>query len=281
MQPVLYILDPAAAAPYVSVPAASRGDSKKKPLIVLLGWVNAQDRHLAKYSTELAAHGYSSVRAIQPTPTGFSAFQSSRDAWAQQLLARVAADHPHKRVVLYAFSNGGAWVVESTWLLVTAADRLQQLRRTRWRHRYLPQQQQVTLPRIAGIIFDSCPAYMHWAAGMEAIQSTLAPLQRVLTVALYLFVYLPLTWLLTGYRPARFWRHMQEFSFRGDPPELYLFSHTDRLCDAGRLQELMALRRNRGAHVTSVSWPDSPHVAHARAYPADYWQAVLGFLQKL
>jgi hypothetical protein len=107
--------------------------------------------------------------------------------------------------VLYAFSNGGAWVVESTWLLVTEADRLQQLRRTRWRHRYLPQQQQVTLPRIAGVIFDSCPAYMHWAAGMEAIQSTLAPLQRVLTVALYFFVYLPLTWLLTGYRPTQFW----------------------------------------------------------------------------
>jgi hypothetical protein len=34
MQPVLYTLDPAAAAPYTFVPAASRGDSKKKPLIV-------------------------------------------------------------------------------------------------------------------------------------------------------------------------------------------------------------------------------------------------------
>lgn len=108
--------------------------------------------------------------------------------------------------MLYAFSNGGAWMVESTWLLMSEADRLQQLRRTRWRRRYLPQQQQqVVLPRIAGIIFDSCPAYMHWSAGVEAIQSTLAPLQRVLTVALYLCVYLPLTWLLTGYRPARFW----------------------------------------------------------------------------
>lgn len=77
-------------------------------------------------------------------------------------------------------------MVKSTWLLLSEADRLQQLRRTRWHHRYLPQQQlQVVLPHIAGVIFDSCPAYIHWSAGVEAIQSALAPLQQVLTVALY------------------------------------------------------------------------------------------------
>jgi Eukaryotic protein of unknown function (DUF829) len=57
---------------------------------VLCGWVNSQDKYLAKYSTLLAAHGYSSLRTIQPTGTGFSLFEAGRRKWAANILSFVS-----------------------------------------------------------------------------------------------------------------------------------------------------------------------------------------------
>jgi Eukaryotic protein of unknown function (DUF829) len=57
---------------------------------VLCGWVNSQDKYLAKYSALLAAHGYGSLRTIQPTGTGFSLFEAGRREWAVNILSFVS-----------------------------------------------------------------------------------------------------------------------------------------------------------------------------------------------
>lgn len=59
---------------------------------------------------------------------------------------------------------------------------------------------------------------------------------------------------------------------------LYLYSDDDHLCDAGKLKQLIAARRAAGRAVVEKRWQQSRHVAHLRAHPEEYRQAVLGFL---
>lgn len=77
---------------------------------VLMGWVGAQrDGALLKYAELLAAHGYSSVRSVQPTATAFSPLAGGRQRWALGMMAflQQQALWPQRRLVFYAFSNGG------------------------------------------------------------------------------------------------------------------------------------------------------------------------------
>lgn len=86
------------------------------PPQVLMGWVGAQrDGALLKYAELLAAHGYSSVRSVQPTGTAFSPFAGGRRRWALAMLSFLEKQGlwPQRRLVFYAFSNGEQDLVQS------------------------------------------------------------------------------------------------------------------------------------------------------------------------
>ena len=91
------------------------------PLLqVLLGWVGAnRDSALLKYAELLARHGYPSVRSVQPTPVAISPFEAARRRWALALLGFLEQHSlwPQRQLVLYCFSNGGAFVVEQLLLI--------------------------------------------------------------------------------------------------------------------------------------------------------------------
>ena len=66
-----------------------------------------------------------------------------------------------------------------------------------------------------------------------------------------------------------------------EAPTLYLFSDDDELCDAQKVSELVAARRQRGtcAEVRVMRWGVSQHVGHVRKHPEEYTAALLGFLK--
>ena len=85
-----------------------------------MGWVGAQrDGALLKYAEYLAEQGYPSVRSVQPTPIAFAPLDLPRRCWALAMLwsLEVAGLWPQRQLVLYSFSNGGAFVVEQLQLL--------------------------------------------------------------------------------------------------------------------------------------------------------------------
>lgn len=99
---------------------------------VLMGWVGAtRDGALLKYAELLAKAGYSSCRSVQPTDVAFSPFDSTRRAWAVALLTYLKRQQlwPQRRIILYAFSNGGAFVVEQLLNLAETEPRC-----VEWRH---------------------------------------------------------------------------------------------------------------------------------------------------
>ncbi len=115
-----------------------------------MGWVNCDHKYLAKYSELLSKSGYSSLRTIQPTFTGFSVAEAPRRLWASNILNYLLERHKVKRrygsvtlqlpyacarhkkvntesfcrsIVFWQFSNGGCWVFEQIVALVQAQAR--------------------------------------------------------------------------------------------------------------------------------------------------------------
>ena len=62
---------------------------------------------------------------------------------------------------------------------------------------------------------------------------------------------------------------------------LYLFSADDPLCDAAKLDALVASRRQAGADVAATRWERSQHVGHLVQHYKEYSAALLGFLHSL
>lgn len=85
-----------------------------------MGWVGAErDGALLKYAQLLAEVGYASVRSVAPQAVLFSPLAGGRRRWALGLLRFLGARGlwPQRRLVLFAFSNGGAFIVEQLLLL--------------------------------------------------------------------------------------------------------------------------------------------------------------------
>lgn len=197
-----------------------------------------------------------------------------RRAFAARLLAFLGSPGvlpPSRPLLLYFFSNGGAFVHEQLLACL----------------REDPPARHAAVHRaVAGTAFDSAPAAIR-TAGAAHLFSQMSPVAALRPVLRLAFLGLVRLFGLLGGRfaacvgPQRadaFWAAMAGAPVRGGAPELYLFSDDDPLCDAEALAELVEARRRAGASVTAVRWPVSEHVGHFRCHPAEYEAAVERFL---
>lgn len=63
------------------------------------------------------------------------------------------------------------------------------------------------------------------------------------------------------------------------PRSLYVYSEDDPLCDAARLDQLIASKRAAGADVAALRWQRSRHVAHLLQHYKEYTAAPSDFLR--
>lgn len=158
---------------------------------VLCGWVGCQDRFLRKYSELLNEAGYPTVRSICPKSAIFWPFEGRRRAWAADLLRFVdlaSGAGSERPLVLYAFSNGGAFVAEQVDALVggTAAP-FAHLR-----------------PRLAGVAFDSAPAYLLPSSGARALGEGQPAVARA-ALALLFYLIMAVTLVVDPRRARNYW----------------------------------------------------------------------------
>jgi dienelactone hydrolase len=251
------------AGPFTALaPAAPAPDA---PVVALMGWAGAGDRALGKYAALLAARGFPTVRSALPLGRLFAPSEAPRRAWAAAL-ADFLADAvgvPPRRVVLYAFSNGGGFVVEQLSLLAATE-----------RYSWLG-------PAVAGVVFDSAPGYMSAALAARVADEASPPGSwRRAALRARLAASRVLTPLLTGDRPRLYWARMRALAFGAAPPPplLFLYSADAPLCDAARLEALIGEHRAAGRRVRAVRWAVSKHVGHLARHRAEYEAALLGFL---
>jgi len=242
-----------------------RNATDKTPLVVLLGWMGCKHQVLTKYSNFLEDAGYPTVRAILPTSLVFSLNVSPRRTWTADLLKFIAVIQkgcPARPVIFYAFSNGGAFVVEQ----------LSQLfhdKKDWW-------QNQDCNP-VRALIFDSAPCYLHVSSGAKAFGEGKTCLLRWLFVALFIGS-ICITSVVDPFRHSNFWRTMAT-AFPA-APVLHLYSADDHLCDVQELETLIARKKAAGYDLTAVRWETSKHCGHLRCHPMEYKASVLQFLSR-
>ena len=258
------------AAPVFVETLPATGLSMDTPIVSIAGWLGAQDRHLAKYAETFNSLGAAVIHSTMPTADVFSPFDSGRHRHAVAALEAAESlrtrDGGYRRMYWVFFSNGGAWV----WIAMQS--QLAQGCAFEAHGRAL-----------AGVAFDSAPAYMHLLTGGRALTEGMKEPARSLAFAL--FVIFAGMWhivaTLTGtssWTPwVRFWPLLKEA--RTPPKEVYVFCEDDHLCDAHKLRELIAIRKARpGADVSVTYFKSSKHVGHLRQHQHEYLQTMVALL---
>ncbi|DBA69073.1 TPA: hypothetical protein ACH3X2_013233 [Trebouxia sp. C0005] len=228
-----------------------------------MGWVNCDHKYLAKYSELLSKIGYSSLRTIQPTFTGFSIAEAPRRLWASNILNYLLERQKVQRrsIVFWQFSNGGCWVFEQIITLVQVQARYEPIKNA-----------------MAGLIFDSAPCVMTITSGRAAIsEGTSFPIKQLLQAAFLVMTLL--TFAFVGNTSKRFWNRMLDEKLA--VPRLYFYSTDDQLCDAKELETLLDKKQQQGLDVRVKRWDKSAHCAHLRKHPDEYIAEVQAFLTKV
>eukprot|EP01024_Parvocaulis_polyphysoides_P073411 TRINITY_DN9445_c1_g1_i3.p2 TRINITY_DN9445_c1_g1~~TRINITY_DN9445_c1_g1_i3.p2 ORF type:complete len:290 (-),score=30.39 TRINITY_DN9445_c1_g1_i3:995-1810(-) len=230
-----------------------------KGVVVLMGWLGSQYRHLQKYSDVLSGMGWNSLRTIPPSYYLLTSFQAQLP-YASDILDLILQTGLHtnnRKIVLMAFSNNGSVVIEKFNTLL-------------FEEKYSP-----ILKSVVGIVFDSAPAFMHVMAAANAFRAaaTNFVLGWIIAIMVMLFA-----GVMYPYRSKQFWKCVGEVL--PGKPYLYLYSMDDTLTDALKLEELIEEQKSK-TKVTTKKWERSIHCTHLVQHKEEYVQALKNFLDSL
>lgn len=264
-------------------------------LVVVCGWAGSQERHLEKYKSlvETVIANVSKARRSSrlswknigrqtvldgspkvvticgslPVEYIFSPLEWPRRTWTRDTILKEMERHViandaggvQTKIILYAFSNGGGFVVEQLYKILLEQDTLG------------------LKERIKGLIFDSAPGYdrggrmgkrvlqevmgtTHWYSrfGIEIVHSCQRALARMLSPE----------------RQDVYWSIMRDINWC---PILYVYSEDDHLCDPDMLYALIMEKIKRGHKVKQVCWEESQHCGHYVKHTNAYRNAVEDF----
>lgn len=245
------------------------------PLVVVCGWYGALDKHVLKYTDVMKSWGCATLRTIMPGHLVFSPLSAGRSAYARDLLAATRAareEHNLTDAPLYFMfmSNGGCWL----WASINDDGLMR------------PDGPFADLgAAAAGVVFDSCPAFMTLTSGAAVLSLGKPLLLRLLVPLLFYLAAVGMGVMsllsvgsLAGIPPRVFWRAVRRAPRRR---ELYLFSDSDLLCDADKVAELIDERRRLDPEVPIevVRWKVSRHCTHLVDAREEYERTLRAFLR--
>ncbi|KAL6062128.1 hypothetical protein QOT17_012378 [Balamuthia mandrillaris] len=266
--------------------SSSFSTSGTTPLVVTIGWLGCQPRHLQKFTGWYQAQGCDTLAYIPTIATMLTPSLGQRraaDVWQTiRSLSAVTtseakeeeATAPLKRkpIVFHTFSNNGTFF----WARLLAHS---------LKH---PDLQRLLKHSTAACIFDSSPSeisidifvrgFTGAILGMlfphkgEAIyhHSLLSPMLRAL-------------FLLYSSSPS-LKRHVSSVLDAvavAQPrcPQMYLYSTADHLIPYQQIEAIIQAQKDAGLDVCSKRWTDSAHVNHFRMHKEEYCDAVNSFLK--
>lgn len=237
-------------------------NTSTSPIVALLGWNSAQDKHLAKYSEIFEQKGFDTVRIPANPFNTFMRLNRVKDISMTLLDILVEMKAQQNRpFIFYSLSMGGFNVY---YFLNQAIS--------------TPGQQHFNSIQVMGCIFDSCPHFpgMH---SLKGVQSTILevipnPLLKIL-VWVGLAVAFPPVWLFNRDIKTLIPRTI---SSPLGCPELFLFCKTDPLVPDKDVWVFIEAHKNKNIKVFSKCWEVSGHVQHYKNYPDEYLKHVNDFI---
>ena len=232
-----------------------------KPIVALLGWNSAQDKHLVKYSDIYEKKGFDTVR-ISANPFSTMMFLHRAKNVAQNLLdilVEMKSDQDCS-IIIHAFSMGGFNVYHFMRQAILS-----------------PGHQHFNSIHIVGCIFDSCPHFpsMHSTLSVQSsiLQNIPNPLAKVV-VWIGLGVVYPLAFLLSPHIKRLI---PDNINSPLGCPELFLYSDADHLIPYDDVKTFLKAHEEKGINVFSKVMKGSAHVQHLRNYPEDYLNQINTF----
>lgn len=271
-------------------------------LVVIVGWLGCQPKHLKCYETLYNSLGFDSLsfvaspssvvdstlslprqnKIIIPSsdqwpapPIGSSSnFFDTMQDWAWKVLGEIYSSRA-EIFMLHVFSNGGCFLWESLCQIL-----------------FLSKNHKDCNPEIAavlgglstkckGVVFDSCPCWFgskRTSKLSQALQHcSKEEKQRVVSI----FgerIFTVDNDILN--RNVEYFHNLTECPF--DIPQLYLYSKNDDLCNHEYITRLIKVRRSRQKHpILWKVWDQSIHCAHLREHRKDYEKIIMEFVQQI
>jgi len=247
--------------------------SKSMPqLILLCGWVAAQDIHLAKYISHyrtLCPHATilllkASVSTITWPGRALEQVKPAVDIIKAALQPSTANHGGRATLHIHAFSNGGASLLANLYTAYASAS---------------PNPQNRALPTHT-TIFDSCPSikYHHSSAVSAVLTGFPSNLARLLVWACVQLVSLSVLiriYLLRFPDPYVLWSgwHNDRGRVR-ETQRVYMYSDVDPFVPRVDIERHADDAEKAGFRVRREVFWGSKHVAHARGEPERYWGVV-------
>lgn len=235
---------------------------EKSPIVVILGWNGAQDRHLAKYSDIFTEKNYGTFRV---TANAFDTFcrldGKVKENGLKYMQVLEGMDAYDRSVIFYAFSQGGGAVFYHMMQAIT-----------------MPQSEYFGKIKVAGTIFDSCPLKLD-ITGKHRLLSSIT--DNMSNPILKTLVWYGLGVVVeVGVRASSVMPHyMDDMKTSGLAcKQLVLYSKADLYSPHEDITDYIDARRKRGIHVISKCWENSPHVSHFKEHPEEYLNLVNTFV---
>eukprot|EP00884_Botryococcus_braunii_P020862 jgi/Botrbrau1/745/Bobra.0181s0004.1 len=270
---------------------------KEKPLIVVLGWLGAQERYFQKYVSLWHSQGFQTfgyrpaTSSILLPPLG----DQRAEAFIRQV--REAQDScPGRPVVYHIFSNA-AFIFMGTVLRAlskaTPAAPLETVKQPQASSGFISASGPATesihplLQPVRGFIFDSCPCRL--TPDVSARGFTAAALGEAADGVEERHPWM-ISMARTAFRPILgspyISKRLQEVYDAWETtapicPQLFLYSAADALIPTSEVQRFMRIQEARGARVTSHLWANTKHCEHYRVHPEQYTELLLNFVSGL
>ncbi|KAF7317168.1 hypothetical protein HMN09_00451700 [Mycena chlorophos] len=258
--------------------AESTGDSDVDPtLILIFGWMAAQRAHLLKYTEPYRLlYPGATIIVVRSHLSFYTTSWSNLAARFKpviDLLEALGCFEGRQRILTHTFSNGGSTHLQAFSHLLAS--------------RQLTSKQITTRVPPNAFVIDSSPGGFTFALMVRAMVSPIKSAALRFVARVLSYTSLLLGRLINGVilrRPHPFQimvKTLQNPRLRllpwMDPaktPRLYLYSMADAMVPWQDVDAHYAVCERAGMDVRRVKFAASPHVAHARVYPEEYWGAV-------
>jgi hypothetical protein len=234
-------------------------------LILLLGWMDAQPKHLSKYSS-MYEKLYPSSRIVIVTTNSLDALIRSTSANLNRIapVLEILYSIPENSVVkvlLHLFSNGGG--ITSTLIARTYREKM---------GRELP---------LRKMVLDSSPGRPDVTATRRAFavafpkNPILYFIGNVLFTLIFVCIKLYYASGISVNPIEQLRRDLNDRKLFGiDVERLYVFSKGDTMVEARHVEEHAAEAERMGFRVDLEKYSESGHAAHMLSDPKRYWEAI-------
>ena len=240
---------------------SSKTSSHGPDCVLLLGWMDAQPKHIAKYAAGYEKL-YPSASILAITTSSYDAAFATEAANNKRILPVLDILYdlpPNSKLLLHFFSNGGGF----TGMLLARCYRKK-------RGKALP---------TTATIYDSLPGRIRMKAQTRAFMVALPKsivVKAIVTFMMYItYPLFRLRYIFTADPVEKVRLALNDKTlFDLDAPRVYIYSEVDDMVKAGDVEEHADAAAKLGVTVFKEKYLTSGHAAHMIQDPKRYWSIV-------